>query len=147
MEVWHASFAGKVTLPIPWLWVHATSELQHFKDMLKHFIRELLLTQQTTKYESVMDKKPESVKLAMHIVKEDLPFAKYESLIEFKKLQELKMADNVSYGSRSAADDFLTAISDVIDEGLNELLHGTKYISILIDENTDIKTEKLLVCG
>ena len=54
------------------------------------------------------------------------------------------MADNVSCGSRSA-DDFLTAISDVIEEGLKELLHGTKYVSILIDESTDIKTEKKLL--
>ena len=130
---WHASFVGRVTLPIPWLWVHATSELQHFKDMLRHLIiRQLLLTQQTTKSssnnESVMDKKTESVELAMctmfYMVKEDLPLAKYEFLIEFQKLQgisklqELKMADNASYESRPAADYFLTAISDVIEEDL-----------------------------
>ena len=66
--------------------------------------------------EGIMDKKCESVKLAMSTVyfmaKEDLPLSNYESLIDFQrlqgvqKLQELSMSGNASYDTRKSAEEF-----------------------------------------
>ena len=87
-------FCRRVTLPVPWLWVCATSELPTLQRHVKALDDQRAAADSTNckffkqQYESVIDKKTDSVELAIcnvfYMAKEDLSLAKYESLIEFR---------------------------------------------------------------
>ena len=53
-------------------------------------------------------------------------------------LAHLSAGGNCTYTSRTTAQSFLEAFSDVIEEELLQQLKGSSYLSLLIDESTDL---------
>ena len=103
-------------------------------------------------------KKTEAAVSAMRCVywlaKEGLPISKYESLVKFCKLQgctalnDLDSGKNATYLSWQTAEEILEAIVEVIVGDIDEQLKACKFMSVMIDESTDITvTKKLVIYG
>ena len=60
-------------------------------------------------------------------------------------LQNLEQGRNATYLSPQAADEILDCIVDAITADINQELQKSKYISVLIDESTDITVSKKLI--
>ena len=60
-------------------------------------------------------------------------------------LAHLSAGGNCTYTSRTTAQSFLEAFSDVIEEELLQQLKGSSYLSLLIDESTDLTITKKLM--
>ena len=60
-------------------------------------------------------------------------------------LAHLSAGGNCTYTSRTTAQSFLEAFSDVIEEELLQQLKGSSYLSLLIDESTDLTITKKLI--
>lgn len=71
------------------------------------------------------------------MAKEDLPISKYPSLMAFQKLQgcndltNIAVAKNATYHSRTAAEEFLECISEVIHNNTVRKLKESKMFAIL----------------
>ena len=91
---------------------------------------------------------------AYWLAKEGLPLAKYSSLLDFCKLQgctaisNLESGKNATYQSWQSAEDILQSIVEVIVSDIDKQLKDSQFVSILIDETTDISvTKKMVIYG
>lgn len=106
--------------------------------------------------ETIIDKKHHAILSAMRSVywlcKEKIATVKFNSLIEFMKIQgcadieNLYSGDNATYQSERSAEDFQEAISTVIENNLKRKLASANFVSLMCDESDDIATKKKLVC-
>ena len=84
------------------------------------------------------------------LCKENLPLAKFKPLMDFLKLLKvpnielLQISDTINYTSHSSADDFLKAISSVIDDNITNKMKASPVITVFCDESTDISVSHKL---
>lgn len=89
-----------------------------------------------------------AMKVVYWLASENLPLAKYESLMQLlkdlgvPKIACLKVSERVDYESYYAANEILTAISSQIDEDLNEKIQQSPFVTMLADESADISNLK-----
>ena len=81
---------------------------------------------------------------------EGIPLSKHASLMEL--LHEMNVDDfevlkktEISYESTYAATEFLSSLSEVVEEGVREEMLQSPYITALVDESTDITNHNRLV--
>lgn len=96
-----------------------------------------------------------SVVAAMRTVhwmaKEDIPIKKYSSLMEFQSLQgceaitKLSVAQNATYTSRMAGEDFQTCVAEDIHQQLVNNIKNADMYSVLVDESTDLAICKQMI--
>ena len=86
---------------------------------------------------------------AMHwIIQEDIPIAKYPTLMELLRqyevqdIRELNVTSQVTYSSRHTATDLLQVFSEQVDEEALQQLTESPFIAVLAEETTDITTKK-----
>jgi len=85
------------------------------------------------------------------LAKESIATAKYPSLMEFLRLQgceslsNLDIGKNATYSSRATADEFQEIIASIVEKDLIEKIKASKFVSILMDESTDISVTKKMV--
>ncbi|XP_041365566.1 zinc finger protein 862-like [Gigantopelta aegis] len=75
---------------------------------------------------------------------EDLPLEKYESLNRNSRLTGSIITTSM-YQDRRTATELITIASDIIRESIIEDLKSSKAIGIMVDESTDLETEKHLI--
>ena len=69
--------------------------------------------------------------------KEELPLVKFRSLMDFLKhlqvpnIQHLDVGDKINYTSNDSADNFLSALSTLIDKNITEHLKKSPVITLV----------------
>ena len=90
------------------------------------------------------------VKVVYFLAKEGLPMSKYKPLLELLSELgtpnvELKLGEKIAYDSSYTASEMLCAISDTVEESLDNKLSKSPTITVLADESTDINVKKRLI--
>ena len=90
------------------------------------------------------------VKVVYFLAKEGLPMSKYKPLLELLSELgtpnvELKLDEKIAYDSSYTASEMLCAISDTVEESLDNKLSKSPTITVLADESTDINVKKRLI--
>lgn len=91
------------------------------------------------------------LKSAFWIAQEGLAISKFGSLIELlgelkcPNVEHLKCTKSVKYESDKAASDMISSIAAVIRRKIDNKLMDSPFVSFLLDESTDIATNKKLV--
>ncbi|XP_061191044.1 zinc finger protein 862-like [Saccostrea echinata] len=89
-----------------------------------------------------------AIKTVHWLANENLPLSKFESMMDFLKdigtpsLHFLQVGNRIDYQSYYSANEFLHAISDVIEEKTTEKLQKSPFVTIFADESTDICNKK-----
>ncbi|XP_062573421.1 zinc finger protein 862-like [Saccostrea cucullata] len=89
-----------------------------------------------------------AIKTVHWLAIENLPLSKFESMMDFLKdvgtpnLNFLQVGNRIDYQSYYSANEFLHAISDVIEEKTTENLQKSPFVTIYADESTDICNKK-----
>ncbi|XP_071116792.1 zinc finger protein 862-like [Haliotis cracherodii] len=78
------------------------------------------------------------------VASENLPLQKFESLNNLAELHGAKITSKL-YREDTAASEFITIISDLIEEGLLAEIRASPAIAFIIDESTDLSSEKHLI--
>ena len=85
-----------------------------------------------------------AMKAVYWLCQESLPIHKYPSLIallkdlEVPNIVHLQITPTIDYSSETSAKDFLSAMSDVIDENITKKVKNSPAITLFTDESTDI---------
>jgi hypothetical protein len=89
------------------------------------------------------------MKAVYWLCKEGLPLSKFPSLMDFMQCagvhHDANIGKNATYTSRETAQEYLEAIAEIVTEDINDKVKAAAAVSVLIDESTDIKTQKKLV--
>ena len=84
------------------------------------------------------------MEIAYFIAKEELPFAKFANIIELEKRHGVDLGE--TYMNKPGCSEFIRCISKVFTEDLIKEMSSSNYISVLVDESTDISTcEKFIM--
>ncbi|KAL5022803.1 hypothetical protein ScPMuIL_001958 [Solemya velum] len=89
-----------------------------------------------------------AIKTVFWMASENLPLSKYEGLmglmkdLEVPKLECLKVSERIDYTSYYTANEILAAISDQIEEEVDQKIRDSPFITLLSDESTDITNTK-----
>jgi hypothetical protein len=102
---------------------------------------------------TALDKKDECITKCFRsvywLVKERMPLSKYKSMYEFLKMQGVNLqalkVHGDDYSSRTSAQGMLDSIVYVVVKNVEEILRKAEFLSVLIDESTDICVNKKLV--
>ena len=104
--------------------------------------------------ESVSSKKEAAVLKALQtvyfLVKSDISNNKYQEILEWlefmgvAELANLSGGSNATYTSHHILEDFQDSIAQVITESINLKIANSPFITVLVDESTDITVLKKL---
>ena len=88
-----------------------------------------------------------SMKTAYFMFKEDLATSKHSALMDFLKIQQCPAAcsSQYTYSHSHSVAEFHEVFCDVIQEEFLSKIRNSPYLSVIIDESTDISVHKKLI--
>ncbi|KAG8197548.1 hypothetical protein JTE90_007284 [Oedothorax gibbosus] len=82
--------------------------------------------------------------IAYFIAKQELPFSQFANIIELEKRHGVDLGE--TYMNKPGCSEFIRCISKVFTEDLINQMSSSNYISVLVDESTDVSTfEKFIM--
>ena len=85
------------------------------------------------------------------LAKEEVATHKYSSLVDLfedvgvESVKKMKVGENATYRSHHTAEGMQQSIHTVLQKEVDTLVQGSPFVSLLIDESTDISTTENLI--